>query len=82
VPAEPGHFAHRVSERLGAARQRPQGKHLAALLRTHGDAVPDRMPPQLIQRVFIHRIRSQVDVLGILLQYALPPQEFRRLEAR
>jgi hypothetical protein len=33
------------------------------------------MPPQLIQRVIVHRIRGQVAVLGIALQQALPFQK-------
>ena len=42
---ESGHLAHRTTERLIAGRQRLQGEHLAALLRTDGNPIRDRVAP-------------------------------------
>ena len=44
------------------------GEDLAAPLRTYGEAIGDRISPQLIHRFFIQTIQRQVTMLYILFQ--------------
>ena len=64
---------YRVGEQIVgiASRQGLQCKYLAALLGSHGDAIGNRMPRQLIHRILIHRIQREMAVLGIGFQQPL-----------
>jgi len=72
---ETGCLDHRVIERLIAGRQGLQGKHLAPLLRAHGDVVGDGVTQQRIHRPRLLGIPDQIAVLGITFQQSLPLQE-------
>ncbi len=88
---EPGHLAHRITERLIAGGQRLQREHLTALLRAHGNPICDRVTQELIHRLRVHALPDQIAVLGncslrcstscihavvgIAFQQALPFQE-------
>ena len=54
-----------------AGGQGLQGKHLAALMWTHSDAVGDGMSVQMGHRIVIRSIPCQIAVLGIGLEQAL-----------
>ena len=72
---ESGGLAHRVRIVGIAGRQGPQGKHLAALMRTHRDAISDGMALQMRHRLVIYAIQCKMTVLGVGLNQTLTLKE-------